>query len=1024
MATACEGDRGEKLEFWPDSSNYARLLQGCVKRKLLAEGKEIHAQLLKIGFEHNTFLANTLVNMYAKCGSVANARQVFDKMTERNLVSWNSMIAGYVQHGDGEEAVQLFCQIQVEGLKKMDQFTFASVFRACASLAAIEQGKQVHAGVIKIGFETDVFVGSALVDFYAKCMSIEDAHKGFSAIPKRDVVVWNTMIGGYAQNDHAEEAVKIFNQMKWAGFQPNQFSLSSILRACTSVEAVGVGKQVHVHIIKTRFECDAFVGSALVDMYAKCGNIKDAREVFNKMPTGDIFSWNALSAGYVLQGHTKEAFQLFEQMQQAGTKANQYIFTSVLSACASNAALEQGQQVHAQIIKTGFEEDVSSGTALVSMYAKCRFIEDASTIFDNQPKQDIVLWNAMIAGYAQNECGKEALKLFDQMQHKSIEMNQITFVSVLNACFIPEDLQQGNQIHACIIKAGFELNVFLGSALVDMYAKCGNLENARKVFDSMLVQDVVSWTGMIAGYAQNGNAEEALKLFSQLQWADTELDQIIFVSVLIACSNLAIIEQGKQVHAHTIKSEMNSSVAVGSALVDMYAKCGNIENACKIFNKMPERNTVSWNVMIARYAQYGLGGEALKLFSYMQRACIELDQFAITGVLRACASALNLRQGKQVHTHIIRTGFESDVFVGSALLDMYAKGGSLDDAYKVFYKLPERNLVSWNAMIAGYVQHDHGEEALKLFCQMQQQGMDSDQFSFASVLKACSSLAALEQGKQVHAHICKTEFDSDVFVGSSLVDMYAKCGSIEDARNKFKKMPKRDVVSWNAMIAGYAQHGQGMEALQAFEKMQEAGMKPNHITFISVLSSCSHVGLVDEGLHFFDSMSQDHGIVPSVEHYACIVDILGRAGHLDEAKSTIDKMPFEPNAVLLRTLLGACRVHGNMELGKYAGEYLMELEPQNSATYVLLSSIYAEAGMWDDVAKVRKMMKDRGVRKEPGFSWIEVNNGVHGFIAEDRSHPQTKQIYAISRRSNLSATIVRNLPLLLDFSAHPMEHLS
>jgi len=314
--------------------------------------------------------------------------------------------------------------------------------------------------------------------------------------------------------------------------------------------------------------------------------------------------------------------------------------------------------------------------------------------------------------------------------------------------------------------------------------------------------------------------------------------------------------------------------------------------------------------------------------------------------------------------------------------------------------MSERNVVSWNALIAGYTQNNNGEDALKLYSQMQGIGMKPSAFTFSSILSACASLAVMEQGKWVHAHIIKTGCKLDVFVGNALVDMYGKCGCIEDARQVFDRLPRRDVVSWNAMITVCAQHGHGKEAVRLFENMQLAGLNPNRITILCVLSACSHAGLVNEGRFYFDSMNSKHGITPTADHYACIVDILGRAGHINEAEDLINRMPIEPTAGIWGALLGACRVHGNMDVGKRAAECLFELEPHDAGPRVLLSNIYAAAGRWDDAAKVRKMMKESGVKKEPGCSWVEVENTVHTFVVNDRSHPLTEKIYAMLKDLN------------------------
>eukprot|EP01018_Ginkgo_biloba_P013169 Gb_21054 [translate_table: standard] len=766
-----------------------------------------------------------------------------------------------------------------------------------------------------------------------------------------------------------------------------------LLQICTKKKALSEGKLVHTHINDRGLMPDVFLGNTLVNMYAKCGSLVDACLVFNDMPKRDSYSWTVMIAAYCRHGFSREALALYYQMQQTGIQPNEFTFASVLSACANMSALEQGIEIHEETITTGFQSNVFVESALVDMYAKCGRIEKARHIFDKMHQRNVVSWTAMIAGYVQNGKGVEALKLFREMQLTGVKPSSNTFASVLRACANMADLEHGIKVHEEISRSGLQSDVFVESALVDMYAKCGSLGKARNIFDKMHQRNVVSWTAMIAGYVQNGQSVGALKLFRLMQLAGVKPNSNTFASVLPACANSAALEQGMEIHEKIIKSGFQSDVFVESALVDMYAKCGYIEKARNIFDKMHQQNAISWTAMIAGYVQNGQGVEALNLFRQMQVAGVKPNSNTFATVLAACANSTALEQGMEIHENIIRNGFQSDVFVDSALVDMYAKCGSIKKARDVFDKMHQRNVVSWTAMIAGYVQNGQAVEALHVFQQMQLSGVKPDLNTFASVLPACANLAALEQGMEIHECLTKSGFVSDVFVDNALIDMYAKCGSIEKARNLFDKMHHRDVVSWTTIIAGYAMHGHSKEALKLFEQMQLSGMKPNHITLVCVLSACCHAGLVDKGWQYFDWMSEYYHITPTMKHYVCMVDLLGRAGHLDKAKHFINKMPIEPDAIVWSCLLGACKIHNNIELGEYVAELLFELDPKNAAPYVLLSNIYAAAGRWEDSENVRRMMKDKKVKKKPGCSWIEVNKQVHAFVVGDRSHPQTQKIY-------------------------------
>ncbi|KAJ7256129.1 hypothetical protein O6H91_Y414900 [Diphasiastrum complanatum] len=649
------------------------------------------------------------------------------------------------------------------------------------------------------------------------------------------------------------------------------------------------------------------------------------------------------------EGRLKEALHMVEQNIQAPINS----YACLLQWCTKRKALAEGKRVHALIIQRRLDSKILLGNTLVNMYAKCGSVLDARKVFDSMPEHNVFSWTIIISTYANHGQGEEAINLFQQMRQTGILPNVVTFVVVLKACARIPALEQGKQLHVDIIKSGFESDTTVRNTLVDMYAKCGCMEDALQVFNNMHDErDVVSWTAMIAGYAQHGLGKEALDLYEQMKQEGVQPNNFTYVVLLKACASIAALEQGKQLHLDIIESGFESDVIVGNTLVDMYAKCDHMEDAQQVFNNMHERTVVSWNAMIAGYAQQGLGKEALALYEQMKQEDVQPNDVTYVCLLKACASIAALKEGKQLHLDIIKSGFEPDVTVGNTLVDMYAKCGCIEHACQVFNNMHERNMVSWTAMITGYELHGLGREALDLYEQMKQEGMQPGIVTYIVLLKACASIAALEKGKQLHSVIIKTGFELDAIVGSTLVDMYAKCGRIEDARQVFNSMHERDVVSWTAMIAGYAQQGFGKEALTLFDQMQREGIQPNEVTYVSVLSACSHSGLVDKGHHLFDTMCKDHGVRPTMDHYACMVDLLGRAGCLADAEDFINNMPIQPDAVVWMTLLGAARNSGHMEIGRRAFDCVVNLEPDNASAYVLLSNIYAAAGQRDEVAKI------------------------------------------------------------------------
>ncbi|XP_057872340.2 pentatricopeptide repeat-containing protein DOT4, chloroplastic-like [Cryptomeria japonica] len=675
-----------------------------------------------------------------------------------------------------------------------------------------------------------------------------------------------------------------------------------------------------------------------------------------------------------------------------------YAYLQLLQTCIFKNAHSQRKNVHSFIApgRFAFGTDTTFQSKLINMYVKCGSLLDARKVFDHMKERDNVSsWNTIIAAYRRYGFPHEAVTLFHQMQRTGLQPNQFTFASVLPACAKMGALEQGMNIHQSIMEGGFLSDVIVASALVDMYAKCGSIDKARELFDRMPQRDVISWTAMIAGYVQNGFVEKALENFKQMQLVGEKPDSSTFVSILPACAQIRALELAAAIHKIIIESGVLSEVVVATALVDMYAKCGSIDKAHELFDKMAQRNVVSWNAMIAGYVQNGFVEKALETFKQMQLAGVKPNSTTFASILPACAKMGTLEQGIDIHRSIREGGFLSDVVVSSALVDMYAKCGNIDKACELFDKMPQRNVVSWTAMILGYAQNGFVEKALENFKQMQLAGVTPNSTTFASILPACAKMGALKQGIDIHQSIEEGGFLSDVAVANALVDMYAKCGSIDQAHELFDKMPQRNVVSWNTMIAGYAQNGFYKDALKIFELMKHSGIYPDIVTFARVLFACSHAGLVDEGCTYFNQMRNSFCITPTVDHYVCMVDLLSRASYLEDTLKFIIKMPLKPVVVVWMCFLAACRSHMNIGLGVFTATLLFDLDPKNAATYVLLSNIYAEVGRWGEVQMVRRLMKDRGIKKIPGCSWIEDHKMVHAFCIGDRSHPQTQEIYAM-----------------------------
>ncbi|KAF8378055.1 hypothetical protein HHK36_029389 [Tetracentron sinense] len=669
-----------------------------------------------------------------------------------------------------------------------------------------------------------------------------------------------------------------------------------------------------------------------------------------------------------------------------------HAYARLLQDCTRNGDATKGKGLHCDILKRGVCLDLFAWNILLNLYVKLDLLFDARLLFDEMLERNTISFVTLIQGYAQSLRFVEAVELFIRIHREGHELNPFVFTTILKLLVSMEFAELGWRIHACVYKLGHDSNAFVGTALIDAYSVCGLVDGAREVFDEILEKDMVSWTGMVACYAENDYFEEALELFSQMRKVGLKPNNFTFAGSLKACLGLEAKHLGKTIHGCALKTRYELDPYVGVALLDLYTKSGDIDDAHAVFEEMPQKDVIPWSFMIARYAQSDRSKEAVKLFCRMRQAFVVPNQFTFASVLQACATMEGLDLGKQTHCYVLKVGLDSDIFVSNALMDVYAKCGRIEESLELFLKSPNRNEVTWNTMIVGHVQLGNGEEALRLFSHMLDDQVQATPVTYSSVLRACASLAALEPGIQIHSLTVKTIFDKDIVVGNALIDMYAKCGSIKDARAVFDMMSERDEVSWNSMISGYSLHGLGGDALWIFEKMKETVIKPNKITFVGVLSACSNTGLVDRGQSYFNSMIQDYGIEPCIEHYTCVVWLLGRSGRLSMALKLIEEMPFEPSVMVWRALLGACVIHNDVELGKISAQRVLEMEPQDEAAHVLLSNIYATSRRWDNVASIRKYMKRKGVKKEPGLSWIENQSKVHYFTVGDTSHPEISAI--------------------------------
>lgn len=671
----------------------------------------------------------------------------------------------------------------------------------------------------------------------------------------------------------------------------------------------------------------------------------------------------------------------------------------IVRDCGDKRFLEKLKAAHGLVLKSEYLEETDLLVLLnhvTHAYSKCSDFITARQVFDKMSQRNIFSWTVMIAGATQNGFFLDGFKFFCGMVTHGILPDNFAFSSIIQTCIGLDCVELGKMVHAQIVTCGVASHTFVGISLLNMYAKLGMIDDSFKVFSTIKEHNQVSWNAMISGFTTNGLHNEAFDLFLKMKEDGIRPNVYTIISVSKAVGNLGDVNKGRTVHSFASEIDMDSNVLVGTALIDMYSKCGSLSDARSVFDLGFTSCGVNtpWNAMISGYSQCGFSKEALELFVRMYKNNVQSDFYTYCSVFNAVAALQCMLFVKEVHGIVLKSGSELKTSVWNAIADSYAKCGLLEDARKVFDRMEERDIVSWTTLVTAYSQCSECEEALVIFSEMREAGFTPNHFTFSTVFDSCASLCLLEYGCQVHGLLFKAGLDTDKCTESALIDMYAKCGCITEAKKVFESISNPDTVSWTAIISGCAQHGLVEDAIQLFRRMEQLGMKVTNVTLLCILFACSHTGMVEEGLYYFKRMEECYGLVPEMEHYACVVDLFGRVGYLHDAMEFIENMPVEPNEMVWQALLGACRVHGNVELGEIAAQKILSINPEYSAAYVLLSNTYIKTGSYDDGLSLRHTMKDRGVKKEAGYSWICVEGRVHKFYAGDQIHSQKDHIHA------------------------------
>ncbi|KAH7444247.1 hypothetical protein KP509_02G071100 [Ceratopteris richardii] len=753
----------------------------------------------------------------------------------------------------------------------------------------------------------------------------------------------------------------------------SKYTFVAALKACVEKKYLDHAQQIHEEVVIQKLDTDLYIANSLISIYSKCGLLHEARKVFQGLLVPSVASWTALIAGYAENGVAEEGFSYFNQMLIEGTCLDAFTFACVLRLFATASSYEMGQRLHS-VIATMDEckGDLHVGNALVDMYAKCGKVKAAQKVFSLLGTRDEITWATLLTGLNNQGLGEAAIGLLEEMQVHNVPMNPIAFASSLKACALARSAARGYKVHSEIVTAGYELDQVVSHALIGMYSNLGSLAEAQTIFDRLPAQDPVSWNILMSGYFEHGFDEEVLHCTHKLFFEGTSIDIISYSCSLKACGSLENLNEGYLLHSFIVEEGHDEEVFVGNSLIDMYTRCYAYPEAKHVCSRLLSWTIVTWSLWVATYLAQGFAGKALLALQNLQLHGISPDEVIYLYGLQACGFTEDLSFGRTLHSQIVKHGLDSALAVGNTLIDMYNKCHSLTDAYYLFIQLPSRSPESWGALISGYSENGLYEEALLLMEHIEQDSLPPTAAAFVSSLRACGTVGALEKGQELHCEIIKKgllsmpiiqpEEDAEnnaslLPIASSLIEMYAKCKNLLDAQYVFSTGLTRSIVMWNVLMGGYTRTGEDKAVFYLFDRLNKEGISPNEVTFLSLLTVCSHNGFVKWGVCYYASMLKWYRIIPTIEHHNCIIDLLGRAGQLPYAVKVLEEMPSQPNMPSWNTILAACRKWGNVELARRALECAMRLDQNHAAAFIALYNIYADANMWTDAKTIRAAVK-------------------------------------------------------------------
>ncbi|KAH7293181.1 hypothetical protein KP509_28G015100 [Ceratopteris richardii] len=895
--------------------------------------------------------------MLAKCGCMRQARDAFDHLSCPSSISWNILITKHVEYGMSSDAIEIYGKMQRHKcVYQLDMYSLVSLMKACTEQNNLDIGSEIHQHMIEYNLlDTDAFLGSTLVDMYAKCGNMPKAYSVFCELSVRDIVTWTALMNGYVDNNQGAEALECANKMQQDGILQDEFTFSSSLKACSSAGVLHQGQQLHMDLITMGLEGNVIVSSSLVDMYAKNGCVGEALKLFGTASKRNVVTWNALLSGLIEHGHNEMALDCYQKLQNESISPDMVTLICVLQACAEMNLISSGKEVHFLITAKGGDKDISAGNTLLDMYAKCGLFTESKAVFDSLLSKSVASWNALIGGYAGSKQGESALACFRKMQQSGVSPDHISFLHVLRACGDTQAWSELQEIHTALLKKGLEKSIVVVNSLIDALARYGMLVEARKLFDQQATKDTVSWIVLIIGYIEHGYIEEALCLLEKVQKDNIPLDAVAYSCFLRVCASLKLIIRGHEYHVEIILKGLDADTYLSNSLFHMYVKCELFLEAHEMKEKFEVRSTSLWNTLIKGLLDCELYKESLDNVELMHHEATSPDLVTYICSLQSCIHLALIGKGQELHSAIIKKGLDKDVCLASTLVEAYGKWGLLAEACKCFGTISARNTFSWAALMTAYIHCGHAIEVFDCWEYMQYDYVCPDIAMYNCGLTASIMLAALDKGMHLHSELVKRGLEQDCNVGCTLVLMYGKRDLFPEGKYVFDKLSVRTEVTWTVLIANHLEFGNSAEALGCLDQMLKFRQPVCDVILSHGLRGCANAGNITKGYEL-SMESLKLGVDTNSTVAVSMIDMYAKCGLLLEAQRTFDKVSLPGRSLWAVLITGYTNAGDSQAVFNALDSMSRGGCCPNSVVFLNVIKVCAHAGLVDHGVKYLKFM--------------------------------------------------------------------